>query len=89
MRFLLGKVTREFFTSVNYISLFRGHIEITFLRRPDLTSWVGMASRYSDLLRAGQSGIESLWERDFPHPSRPTLGPTQSPIQWVPCLSQE
>ena len=24
-------------------------------------------------------GIESLWERDFPHPSRPALGPTQPP----------
>jgi len=26
-------------------------------------------------------GIESLWGRDFPHPSRPTLDPIQSPIQ--------
>jgi hypothetical protein len=30
--------------------------------------------------------IRSSWERDFPHPSTPGLGPAQSQIRWVPNL---
>ena len=31
-------------------------------------------------------GIESRWGRGYPHPSRPSLGPTQPPIQGAPGL---
>jgi hypothetical protein len=44
---------------------------------------VGIAIRYG----LNGLGIEYRWGRDFPHPSRPALGPTQSPIQRVPGLS--
>ena len=43
---------------------------------------VGMATRYG----LDGLGFEARWGRDFLHPSRPALGPTQSPIQWIPVI---
>ena len=33
-------------------------------------------------------GLQSRLRRDFPHPSRLVLRPTQLPVQWSTCLSQ-
>ena len=42
-------------------------------------SSVGIATGYV----LDYKGIESRWGRHFPHLSRPVLGPTQPPVQWV------
>ena len=39
-------------------------------------SVVGIATRYG----LDGPGIESRWGRDFPHPSRPALGPPKPPV---------
>ena len=51
---------------------------------------MGRDSVVAVAIRCGLNGpgIESQWGRDFTHPSRPALGPTQPPIQRVRRLSQ-
>jgi hypothetical protein len=46
-------------------------------------SSVGKVTGY----RLDGTGIESWWGRYFPHLSRPVLGPSQPPLQWIPGLS--
>jgi len=49
---------------------------------------VGQDSSVGIATRCGIDGpgIESWWGRDFPHPSGPSLGLTQPPVQRVPGL---
>ena len=47
-------------------------------------SSVGIATGYG----LDGPGIESRWGRDFPHLSKPVLGPKQPPVQWVTWLSR-
>jgi hypothetical protein len=72
-------------TSVSYAFIYTYvHISYVYIVWSRDSS-VGIATRYG----LDGPGIESRWQQDFPHPSRPVLRPTQPLIQWVPGLSRE
>ena len=50
----------------------------------DQDSSVGIETRYE----IDSPGVEYRWGRDFSHPPRPTLGSTQTLIQWVLGLTR-
>ena len=55
-----------------------------------LLPWAGIAHSVSRVAMDLEGPeIQSRWGRYFPHHSRPVLGPTQNPIQWVPGLFPE
>ena len=61
------------------LSHFSYHLPIYLMVGRDCS--VGIATRY------GLEGPGSHWGRDFPQSSRPAMGSTQPPIEWVPVLS--
>jgi hypothetical protein len=63
----------------------RSNLHLYIFYPPKSVAIVDQDSSDSTATRYGLDGlgIESCWERDFPHPSSRALGPTQPPVQWV------
>jgi hypothetical protein len=60
------------------------HFHLHSITKRGPGSVVGIATGYG----LDDPGIESRSGRDFPHLSRPAMGPTQPPVQLVPDLSR-
>ena len=69
------------------LRIFKPYSSVALMSVPGLR--VGRRRAVGIVTRYGLEGseIEFRWGRNFPHPSRPALRPTQPPIQWVPGLS--
>jgi len=60
----------------------------SFVRVSERYRGPGERSRYIDSLRAGRSSDRIPVAARFPHLSRPDVGPSQPPVQWVPAHSR-
>jgi len=76
----MGKILCEFCWYYSCKTTVSNSYVIAKLVGPD--SSVGIATRYG----LDGPGTEFRWGQDFPHRSRPALGLTQPPTQWVPAL---
>ena len=73
---------RLIFGSLGKAAPTKGEMQKALTKIVGRDSSVGIATRYG----LGGLRIESRWRQDFPHLSRPALGPTQPPIKWVQSL---
>jgi hypothetical protein len=75
-----ARINIELGTGYSYLRMFRGYHQNLPRRFQN-----GTSEYHSDLLWDGRSEVEYRWGRDFPHPNRPALRPTQPPVQgyWV------
>ena len=83
------RVAKQFNSNISSFMRFYYRISIyIYTHHPYRICWpgsvVGIATGYG----LDGPGIESRCGRDLPHLSRPTLGPTQLPVQWLPGLSR-